>query len=284
MPAPILCPSCGTHNMAQFCSQCGEKRTSVHDFSVGHYAGEVFETLTHFDSKILATVWRLIRRPGLLSTDYFAGRRIRNVSPLRLFLLLSVVYFLSNTVFPYNAFTTPLSVQLQMNDYYPAYAASRVDQMMQEKNLTFAAMEQRYNEETAVLSKTMVFTLIPVFALLFYAFLFRKKSHVAEHLVVATHFWSFALLLIGVFIPGLLWVLVRSGGALGIPAEQLSADSIPTVIIQTVCGTYLYCMFRQFYQVTRWYGAVLAAVIAWSFFHLVWVFRFLLFLVTLRSI
>lgn len=284
MPASILCPSCGAQGMGQFCCECGEKRASTHDFSLGHYAGEAFETLTHFDSKILATLWRLISRPGLLSTDYFAGRRIRNVSPLRLFLLLSIVYFFSNSVFPYNAFTTPLSVQLHMNDYYPAFAAKRINHMMQEKNMTFVALEQRYNEETAILSKTMVFTLLPVFALVFYAFLFRRKSHFAEHLVVATHFWSFALLLIGVFIPGLLWVLTRSGSALGIPAEFLTADSIPTLIIQFVCATYLYVMFRQFYQVTRWYGAVLAAVVAWSFFHLVWIFRFFLFLVTLRSI
>jgi spore maturation protein SpmB len=171
-----------------------------------------------------------------------------------------------------------------MNDYYAEYANARVEQVMTAKHLSYAELERRYDEETAVLSKTLVFTLIPVFAILFYAFFLRKKRYFAEHLIVATHFWSFALLLIGVFIPILLLVLTRSGAALGIPVEALAADAIPTIIIQLICAAYLYFLFQRFYQVTRWYGAIVAAATAWSFFHLVWIFRFLLFVVTIRLI
>jgi len=59
-----------------------------------------------------------------------------------------------------------------------------------------------------------VFSLIPVIALLLWAFLFKKKRYFAEHLIVATHFWSFALILIGVFIPILLLLLTRLGALL----------------------------------------------------------------------
>jgi hypothetical protein len=38
------------------------------------------------------------------------------------------------------------------------------------------------------------------------------------------------------------------------------------------------------YCVSHWYGGLLAASIAWSFFHIVWLFRFLLFVVTPRSL
>jgi len=129
-----------------------------------------------------------------------------------------------------------------------------------------------------------VFSLIPVIALLLWAFLFKKKRYFTEHLIVATHFWSFALILIGVFIPILLLLLTRLGALLGVPPSIATADSVPTIIIQVVFAVYLFVMLRRVYFVSHWYGGLLAASIAWSFFHIVWLFRFLLFVVTLRSL
>jgi len=43
-------------------------------------------------------------------------------------------------------------------------------------------------------------------------------------------------------------------------------------------------MLRRGYRVRNWYAGVLVASIAWSFFHMVWLFRFLLFVVTLRAL
>jgi hypothetical protein len=270
--------------MGHYCGQCGEKRRSDHDFSLQHILSEVLETLTHFDSKILRTTWKLVSRPGQLSVEHFAGRRIRYLAPLRLFLLLSVVYFLSNSIFPYNAFTTPLATQLQMNNYYPGYAWTQVMQAMQQHGYDYATLERLYNAKTAILSKTLVFALIPVFALLFYACLFRKKRHLAEHMVIATHFWSFALLAIGVFIPIVLWLLTRLASLAGVPPAAMKADSVPTIILQLLFATYLWLMFRRVYRATRWYSGLLAVAITWAFFDIVWLFRFLLFVVTLRML
>jgi hypothetical protein len=284
MESTLACPSCGAPSMGRFCDRCGEKRRASHDFSIRHYVGEAIEAFTHFDSKILRTAWLLVSRPGVLSANYLAGRRVRYVNPLRLFLLLSVVYYLSNSIFPYNAFTTPLAVQLRMNDYYPTFAVAQVERTMRHTGLEYPALERKYNEKTAVLSKTLVFSLIPVIALLLWAFLFKKKRYFTEHLIVATHFWSFALILIGVFIPILLLLLTRLGALLGVPPSIVTADSVPTIIIQVVFGVYLFVMLRRVYCVSHWYGGLLAASIAWSFFHIVWLFRFLLFVVTLRSL
>jgi len=270
--------------MGRYCAQCGEKRREHHDFSIRHYLSEAVETFTHFDSKILRTAWRLIAHPGALSADYFDGRRIRYVNPLRLFLLFSVLYYFSNSIFPYNAFTTPLATQLHQNDYYHTFAATRVAAAMHGMGMEYPAFERAYDEKTAILSKTLLFALIPVIALLLYAFLFRKKRFFSEHLVVATHFWSFALITIGVFIPALLLVLVRVGGAFGVPASIMTADSVPTLIIQALFALYLFAMLLRVYRVSYWYSGLLAAIFAWSFFQIVWLFRFLLFIVTLGSL
>jgi hypothetical protein len=284
MEHTIACPSCGASRMEQYCGHCGEKRLTNHDLSIRHYLGELLEIITHFDSKVLRSLWGLLRRPGSLSADHFAGRRVRYVAPLRLFVLLSVIYFFSNSIFPYNAFTTPLETQLHMNNFYPGFAATQVERAMQRQGLDYATLERRYDAKTAILSKTMVFALIPVFALVFWLVLFKKRRYFSEHLIVATHFWSFALLLIGVFIPLFLALITRLGGLLGVPPDMLRADIIPTTVLQVSFAAYLFVMLRRVYEVTYWYSGLVAGAIAWSFFFTVWLYRFLLFMVTLRTL
>jgi len=286
--APIessrTCPSCGATGAGSYCDRCGEKRRNNHDFSIRHFLSEAVEPFTHFDSKILRTAWRLVAHPGALSADYLDGRRIRYVNPLRLFLLFSILYYFSNSIFPYNAFTTTLATQLHQNDYYHSFAADQVAVAMHGMGIEYPAFEHAYNEKTAILSKTLLFTLIPVIALLLYGFLFRKKRYYSEHLVVATHFWSFALIVIGVFIPALMLVLVWMGAAFGVPASVVMSDSVPTLIIQAMFALYLFVMLLRVYRVSLWYSGLLAAAIAWSFFQIVWLFRFLLFVATLNSL
>jgi hypothetical protein len=276
------CPSCGTADMHHYCGHCGERRRSHADYSLRHFLGEALELLTHFDFKLPRTTWLLVTRPGQLSADHLAGRRVRYISPLRLFLLLSIVYYLSNSMFAYNAFTTPLSVQLHMNDFYPAHAAAAVQRVMQHRGLTAAELERAYDAKTAVLSRSLVFTLIPVIALLLHALLFRRRKYFAEHLVIATHFWSFALLLIGVFIPAMLLLLGRLAPLLGVAPQEMTADAVPTLVIQMAFAVYLYFMLRRAYTVRWWTAGTIAAAVAWAFFFIVWLFRFLLFEVTLR--
>jgi Protein of unknown function (DUF3667) len=281
MDPTVTCPTCGASPMERYCSQCGEKRIGQHDLSMRHFATELLEIITHLDSKILRATWELVRHPGELSAYHFSGRRVRYVTPLRLFVVLSVVYFLSASVYPNPAFTTPLAIQLHGNNFYPGFAARQVALAMQHKGWDYATLERSYDAKTAVLSKTMVFTLIPVFALLFEVLLLRKRRYFSEHVVVATHFWSFALLLIGVFVPLLLALLALVASILGVPPGILTADAIPTVILQCSFAIYLFIMLRRVYAVSYWYGALVAGAIAWSFFFLVWLFRFLLFVVTL---
>ena len=268
--------------MDRYCAHCGEKQLTNHDLSIRHYLSEWLENLTHLDSKIFRSLHALVQHPGSLSADHFSGRRVRYVSPVRLFVFLSVVYFFSSSIYPNPAFTTPLDIQLHGNNFYPDFAARQVAQTMTHKGWDYATLARSYDAKTAVLSKSILFVLIPVFAVVFAALLYRKRRYFSEHMVVATHFWSFALLLIGVFIPVVLALLAAVGPHVGAPASVLTADIIPTTILQLGFALYLYLMFRRVYAVSYWYGALAAGAIAWSFFFMVWLFRFVLFIVTLR--
>jgi len=55
--------------------------------------GDFFDSVFDFDSRTLRTLWPLFARPGYLTCEYFEGRRVRYVSPVRLFFFLTIVAF-----------------------------------------------------------------------------------------------------------------------------------------------------------------------------------------------
>jgi Protein of unknown function (DUF3667) len=275
------CPSCGSALMGRYCRDCGEKRLTRHDYSIRRYLTEALDAITHLDSKLLRSNWLLVSRPGFLSREYLQGRRVRYVTPLKLFLFVNILYYISITIFYANTFTTPLRIQLHENNYYPSFATQQVERKLEREGITYPSLERRFDEKTAVLSKTLVFALIPVIALLLHASLYRKRRYFAEHLVVATHFWSFVLVLIGILVPTA--VLLASWIALmtGTSAAAWSSDMVLSAVVQVCVAIYLYLTLRVAYVASRWYSAVVALAVGWSFFHLVWLYRMMLFIATM---
>jgi hypothetical protein len=87
------CDNCGAPVTLKFCATCGQKVAApVH--SLWHFAQEATEDITHADSRLWSTLWALLFRPGFLTLEFLQGRRARYLPPLRLYLVLSVVFFL----------------------------------------------------------------------------------------------------------------------------------------------------------------------------------------------
>jgi Protein of unknown function (DUF3667) len=279
------CPSCGIHTVGVFCSKCGEKEVSDEDYSLRRYLEEIGAAVTLLESKVLRSVWLVASKPGHLSSEYFRGSRVRYLKPLQLFVFLNVIYYFSLSLFTATTFTTPLATQLHMNNYYADFASRQVDHKLQKEQITYEALETKYNERTGVLSKTLIFLLIPIFALLFFVLFFKKRRYFVEHLVVATHFWSFSLILLGVILPLVSVVLIWVFKSLNISAAAyVTNDAVTSTVLQICFGAYLFMMLRRCYGASRWYCGATAAVVAWSFFHIVWLYRFFLFEATLSAI
>ena len=90
-----ICHNCHTVLSLEnnFCSHCGQEN---HDLKVpiGHLAFEVFEGFTHFDTKFYNTMRAIFTSPGKITKDFLEGRRGRYVPPVRLYFLISFVFFL----------------------------------------------------------------------------------------------------------------------------------------------------------------------------------------------
>jgi hypothetical protein len=87
------CENCGAVLLGDHCYNCGQPTKGlIRQFSA--IIGDFADTVLNIDSRIVHTVGPLLFKPGFLSLEYFAGRRVRYVSPVRLLVFIAVVSFL----------------------------------------------------------------------------------------------------------------------------------------------------------------------------------------------
>ena len=92
-PPALRCANCGAAVTGRYCSACGQRREPpVH--TLWHFAQLATEDLTHADSRLWRTLAALLFRPGFLTAQFLAGRRASYLPPVRLYLVLSVVFFI----------------------------------------------------------------------------------------------------------------------------------------------------------------------------------------------
>jgi len=89
----MVCANCGAPLASAYCGACGQ-RHEPHVHTLGHFAGEAFESITHADSRLWRTLWYLLARPGRLTREFFEGKRVRYLPPFRLYLVISLLFFL----------------------------------------------------------------------------------------------------------------------------------------------------------------------------------------------
>lgn len=92
MPDPP-CPNCGRSRAESFCPHCGQ---SDRDYArslgavIGGFLRETFEV----DSRLYRTLKLLLFRPGRLTAEFSRNRRASYMSPVRLYIFASFVFFL----------------------------------------------------------------------------------------------------------------------------------------------------------------------------------------------
>jgi hypothetical protein len=92
MPDHPNCLNCGTELRGQYCGNCGQ-RARNRLISLWELLQDAFGDLFEIDSRLWRTIIPLLIRPGRLTLDYLEGRRARYMPPFRMYLVLSVIFF-----------------------------------------------------------------------------------------------------------------------------------------------------------------------------------------------
>jgi hypothetical protein len=86
------CENCGAPLTGHYCGKCGQAAVDYRR-SFRHVITDVLDSFLNWDSKFFTTIALLILKPWRLTNEFLAGKRVRYVNPLRLYLLASILFF-----------------------------------------------------------------------------------------------------------------------------------------------------------------------------------------------
>jgi hypothetical protein len=98
--AAANCANCDAPLTGPFCAQCGQ-HAHESSRSVGALFHDAWHAVSHVDGRFWQTLAALLLRPGHLTREYFAERRARYLPPVRLYLVLSVLFFAFSAMGPH---------------------------------------------------------------------------------------------------------------------------------------------------------------------------------------
>ena len=87
------CLNCGERLAGQYCGNCGQRSRSKL-ISLWELISDAFGDLFELDSRLWQTLLPLLFRPGRLTRDYLEGKRARFMPPFRMYIVLSLLFFL----------------------------------------------------------------------------------------------------------------------------------------------------------------------------------------------
>ncbi|OQX94862.1 hypothetical protein B6I21_08415 [candidate division KSB1 bacterium 4572_119] len=220
---PDHCLNCGEKLRGEFCHHCGQQNKTT-DATLRQLLRDVLGDFFAFDSKFFNSIVPLLIRPGFLSNEYSAGKRIRYVSPFRLYLFISFFFFLVLATNPHQAkiikFTSdPVALSdsasvadstmensgNSKNDSTQQTATAIPDSLHKDAGAGEITKAINKAEQKADLVRqkifdympNMFFLLLPVFALILKILYTRRKILYVNHFIFSLHFHSFTFLTFG---------------------------------------------------------------------------------------
>ena len=228
-PSPRRCPNCGTPLTGRYCAACGQEDHSL-AVPLHRVMLDFLSDQFQFDARIWRTLHLLLFRPGRLTRDYLAGQRQRYIPPVRLYLFISIAFFLALGLLPMKlaqfntgdlrsvrvvapgAATRPAAGAKQaapaaVTDL-GAYIGNSILESTQRKSPVAASASgpvlawmkshlQAARSDPADFKRRfwgnmpkVLFFLIPVFALLLKVLYVFRKRFYSEHLIFALHYHS----------------------------------------------------------------------------------------------
>jgi hypothetical protein len=251
------CQNCGILLRGPYCSACGQHDVDYHR-SLWPILEDSLEGFLHVDGKFFRTVRFLFTRPGFLTKEFNAGRRVAYTQPLRLYIFASLLFFTTSLLIKHpptqaeiaQAKTEAVKMQ-QGGTGKNAAATPKVGSDIQ--NAAPSAFDRIFGHirhvgpkdltrEVQHLFPTLGFFCLPILATLLLAAYPRSRLVYVEHLVFALHLQAFYFLA----------ALVTD---LGQTVAGLTYAPLPGLvsILFILTGAWLvYRAFRMVYGQSRW--------------------------------
>jgi hypothetical protein len=226
-PSPRTCANCAAALQGPFCGFCGQRAIRL-DVSLRELLREGVHEFVHLDLRILVTLRLLLTRPGRLTSEMLAGRRQRYISPVRMYLVCSLLFFVGLAI----AIPAPQAqpnvsgerdLQVSPND-----RALVID--LKKGATRVAGDPAGFMDRIWSRAPKVAFALVPVFALLTMATFRRRVRFFVPHLYFALHFHCF------VFLASL--VLLAIDKASSLPLASLSALLAPGYLVVAARETF----------------------------------------------
>lgn len=177
------CLNCGAELAGRWCAQCGQRAATPRPTLHG-LLHEATHELAHLDGKIIRTVSLLLFKPGALTVEFLEGKRVRSVTPIRIYLLCSLLFFGTLSLLP----TRKMNVKVTRGDAQLVQAAEKVQK---DPSLLTNALQSAFPKA--------MFILMPLFALIVIAFYWRAEKMYVPHFYFAVHYHAFAFVVLAIF-------------------------------------------------------------------------------------
>lgn len=137
--APKPCANCGSPLTGHFCAICGQPNREIRR-PVYSLLRELLQVLLDLDGRAYRTVALLLTRPAYLTRAYVSGQRMRYTPPLRLFIAISILFFVvvtvgNSLVSLRNAMLEIQNGQVAAQESGPGEPATRVQARLDEADL-----------------------------------------------------------------------------------------------------------------------------------------------------
>ncbi|MBY0244464.1 MAG: DUF3667 domain-containing protein [Sphingobacteriaceae bacterium] len=288
------CLNCGHIVEEQFCPKCGQENLIVKENAI-HMVSHAIADYFHFEHKFFGTLKPLLFIPGQLTKEYIAGKRLSFIHPIRLYIFISIVFFLvmlkdeskeTTEKKQYNKETKSNAYAKQKNDWsyigdgnleskndttLEAYEKRQLKLADNKKDGFFARqfnrkkIELRLDPDSGKKFKEgvvhnvpkMMFLLLPLFALILKLVYIRKDKYYFEHLIFSFHLHSaiFLSILLALFIN---WISSFY--------TNIESYIITTVSLYVVW--YIYRALRNFYGSKRWITILKLSFLSIAYFTL----------------
>ncbi len=186
------CKNCGfaLRPADRFCPACGQAVLDSQDRSVAHLLRSSAAELASVDSRLWRSLRLLAFKPGFLSREYRQGRRKRYLTPIGLFLLANLLYFLAP---PLSDLTLSLAEQYELQ-LHRTVVVAWVDSYMTHTGLTFDEVASMYQLRVVELAKLMVIVHVPILAFATLLLVPDRRFYFADHVVAALHYFAFLMI------------------------------------------------------------------------------------------